>query len=226
MPRLIKTHPLPTRVLHWLNVPVLGVMVWSGIAITAAKKPYRLAIGGQTLLTFFPPEFYREYWTEDLALAMGWHFTFAWLFGLIGVLYLVWKIASGTWRGLLPGRGTLRDAWRVLIQDLGLSKQVTRPRDGSYNGAQRIAYTIAIAMMTGLGVTGLAIFRPTQFAPLVRVLGGYMMARAEHFWLTMAMIVFVAIHLLQVARAGWNVFRAMVIGVEVIDDPEAAHVEV
>ena len=225
MRRLIQKHPMPTRLLHWLNVPVLAVMVWSGISISAAKVPYTITIGGRTLLTLFPEAFYREFWGEDLALAMGWHFTFAWLFGLIGVSYLVWKIASGTWRGLVPKRGTLRDAWSVLLRDLGVSKLPPPAREVGYNGAQRIAYTIAVAMMIGLGVTGLAIFRPTQFAPLVRILGGYMTARAEHFWLTIAIVLFVAIHVLQVARAGWNTFRGMVIGVEVVDDSEFAHVE-
>jgi hypothetical protein len=47
--------------------------------------------------------------------------------------------------------------------------------------------------------------------------------------MTIGLIVFIAVHLLQVARAGWNNFRAMVTGYEIepalrrepIDEPDA-----
>jgi thiosulfate reductase cytochrome b subunit len=47
------------------------------------------------------------------------------------------------------------------------------------------------------------------------MLGGYEMARWEHFWLTMGFCVFFVVHVVQVAMAGWNNFRSMVSGVEV-----------
>jgi len=223
-PRLRHRHSLPTRFLHWLNVPVLAIMVWSGLDISAAKTPYTITIGGRTLVTLFPESMFRELGMQDPARSIAWHFLFVWLFAVMGVSYLAWKIASGSWRSLLPKRGTLRDAGRVLLRDLGVTS-IPAERVEGYNGAQRIAYTISVAMMIGLGVTGLAIFRPTQLAPLVRLLGGYMTARAIHFWLTIAIVGFVAIHALQVARSGWNTFRSMVIGVEVVDAEEVTHVD-
>ena len=81
-------------------------------------------------------------------------------------------------------------------------------------------------------VTGFAVLRPTQLSFLVWVLNGYPWVRAEHFWLTIFLVGFVAIHVLQVARAGWNTFRAMIIGVEMVEgaavkpDAEVAHVEI
>ncbi len=217
-------HALPTRILHWLNVPVLAIMVWSGLEISAAKTPYTITIGRRTFVTLFPESVFRELGMQDPARAIAWHFLFVWLFAITGISYLGWKIVSGSWRALLPKRGTLREAGRVLLRDLGVTT-IPAERVEGYNGAQRIAYTIAVAMMVGLGVTGLAIFRPTQLAPLARILGGYMTARAIHFWLTIAMVGFVAIHVLQVARSGRNTFRSMVIGVEVVEAEEATHVD-
>ncbi len=52
------------------------------------------------------------------------------------------------------------------------------------------------------------------------LLGGYAMARLEHFSLTLGYMAFFIIHITQVIRAGWNNFRAMVIGVEVTEGGE------
>lgn len=224
MRRLVHRHSLPTRILHWLSVPVLATMVWSGIAVSGAKAPYTISIGGYTVCTLFSEEFFRTYNFPSPPRAIAWHFTFMWPFVVVGGCYGIWTFASGSWREIVPRRGGLRDAWKVLRHDLK-SHRPARAIEGRYNAAQRLAYTIANVLLMFLFVTGLAIYKPTQLAFLVSLLGGYPMARAIHFWLTFALLGFVAIHLIQVFRAGWNTFRAMVIGVEVVDEPEASHVE-
>ncbi len=225
MRQLVAKHSLPTRILHWLNVPVLATLVWSGIAISGAKAPYTISIGGRTLLTLFPESFFRTYNLPDSARAIAWHFTFIWMYFGLGALYLSWTFLSGSWREMMPRRRGFREAWRIFVHDMK-SSSPARATDGRYNAAQRLAYSSAIVMMVGLFLTGVAIFRPTQHALLVRLMGGYVVARALHFWLTFAILGFVAIHILQVVRAGWNTFRSMIIGVEVIEEPEAAHVEI
>jgi thiosulfate reductase cytochrome b subunit len=42
------------------------------------------------------------------------------------------------------------------------------------------------------------------------------MARLLHFWLTTGYVAFFLIHVLQVILAGWNNFRGMVMGYEVV----------
>ena len=49
----------------------------------------------------------------------------------------------------------------------------------------------------------------------MNLLGGYEWARWEHFWLAVGYVLFFVIHVMQVARAGWNNFRAMVTGYEI-----------
>jgi thiosulfate reductase cytochrome b subunit len=84
-----------------------------------------------------------------------------------------------------------------------------------YNGAQKIAYTAIIGMGAGSLATGLAIYKPTQAHYLTSLLGGYEMARWEHFWLTMGFCAFFLLHVGQVIKTGWNNFRGMVNGYEI-----------
>ena len=78
-------------------------------------------------------------------------------------------------------------------------------------------------MGAGSLLTGLAIYKPVQVAWLTTLLGGYPLARLEHFVLTLGYVAFFVIHITQVVRAGWNNFRAMVIGVEVAGDEEISY---
>ena len=218
MARLVERHAWPTRLLHWANVPIWAVMTWSGIAISGWDAPRTVSIGGTTVLTLFPEPFFRQYSLPVLPVGIAWHFAFAWLLLANGTIYLLWTIGSGSWRSMVPDRAAFPDAWRVLLG----KPRVASARANKYNGAQRIAYATAIAVGAGLIVTGLAIFRPIQLAPLVRLLGGYQAARTGHFWLTMAMIGFVVVHVIQALGSGWNTLRGMIIGVEVVRDAEAA----
>ena len=65
-------------------------------------------------------------------------------------------------------------------------------------------------------LTGLAIYKPVQLEWLNRVLGGYQRARWEHFWLMLGFVGFFLIHIIQVIRAGWNNYRSMVAGYELV----------
>lgn len=218
MPRLVHKHSFATRWFHWVNFPVLAVMVGSGLLIYWANDVYRLGIGGWTLVRLFPAWFYKLLGLDHgLALGMGWHFAFAWLFVLNGAAYVVYTVASGEWRELVPRRRHFREAWDVVLHDLGLRKEPLPP--AKFNAAQRVTYTAIIVMGALSTVTGFAIYRPTQLAWLTALCGGYQAARFEHFWLLMGFAAFFGLHLVQVARAGWNNFRSMVIGVERVDAP-------
>jgi thiosulfate reductase cytochrome b subunit len=139
---------------------------------------------------------------------------FMWVFFLNGLLYVLYTALSGEWRYLVPNRNTLKEAFQVVLHDLHLSKY--HPPRRKFNGAQQIAYTSVILMGVGSLATGIAIYKPVQFAWVTALLGGYQMARWFHFWLTMGYVGFFGIHILQVLRAGWNNFRAMITGYEVV----------
>lgn len=217
MKRLEEKHPLAVRWLHWINFPLLAVMIWSGLLIYWANSVYRVVFGEYTLFTFFPAGFYETLGLRfRLAEGMAFHFLFMWLFAANGLLYVLYTIISGEWRHLVPDRRSLPDAVRVTLHDLHLSRRKPH-QQGRYNGAQRIAYTTVIVMGAGSLVTGLAIYKPVQFGWLTTLLGGYEWARWEHFWLTVGYVLFFVVHVAQVVKAGWKNFRSMVAGYEVVE---------
>ena len=213
MKRLEKKHPLAIRWLHWINFPLLFLMIWSGLLIYWANSVYGIKIGSYELFHFFPAWFYETLGIPfRLADGLQLHFFLMWFFIVNGVLYVLYTIFSGEWRALLPVPGSFKRALQVTLYDFKLSKY--HPPQGKYNDAQRIAYTSAILMGVGSTLTGLAIYKPTSFAWLTTVFGGYEWARWAHFWLTVAFVLFFVVHVAQVVKAGWNNFRSMITGYE------------
>jgi thiosulfate reductase cytochrome b subunit len=212
--RLAAKHPLPIRVTHWINVPVLAVMIWSGLLIYWAQDAYAIRVGGVVLFKFFPDWFDRLFDLEyGLGAGMAYHFAFAWFFAINGLVYVGYLVWSGEWRALVPKRSSFREAWHVVLHDLRIRKQPLPP--AKFNAAQRFAYTGVTLMGAGSVLTGLAILKPTQLWWLCAAFGGYELARFWHFALMIGFMLFVFVHLAQVAKAGWNNFRSMVAGYEV-----------
>lgn len=214
MKRLEKKHPLAIRWFHWVNFPLLVAMIWSGLLIYWAYPIYRVGLGKHTL---FKMNLEQPAWQKlgipfRLAEGLSLHFFFMWFFAINGVLYVLYTIISGEWRELVPTRRSLIEAVQVTLHDLHLRKEA--PPHGKFNGAQRIAYTSIVLAGFGSLLTGLAIYKPVQFGWLTFLFGGYAMARWFHFWLTVGYVVFFVVHVAQVIKAGWNNFRAMVIGAE------------
>jgi thiosulfate reductase cytochrome b subunit len=215
MKKIVKKHPLAIRWFHWINFPVIAIMIWSGLLIYWANDIYAVKVGGTALIKFFPKSFYQALHIPfRLAEGMAYHFVFMWLFFINGLAYVLYTVISGEWRYLLPNKNSFKEAWLVLLHDLYIRKQV--PPQKKYNGAQQIAYTAIIIMGIGSILTGIAIYKPIQFGWLCWLLGGYEAARAEHFILTIGYCLFFMIHLLQVIRAGWKNFQSMVTGFETI----------
>ena len=204
--------------MHWINFPVLFAMIWSGLLIYWANDVYKIRVGHDILYNFFPNGFYKKLnISHRLAEGMAFHFVFMWLFAVNGAVYVLYTLLSGEWRQLVPNKRSFKEGWQVLLHDLHLRK--TAPPQGKFNGAQRIAYTGIIIMGLGSILTGLAIYKPVQLWWLAACFGGYATARIIHFILTIGYCLFFVIHVVQVILAGWNNFRAMVTGWEVVDFP-------
>ncbi|MEP7250969.1 MAG: cytochrome b/b6 domain-containing protein [Ginsengibacter sp.] len=215
MKKVIKKHPLAIRWLHWINFPILAVMIWSGLLIYWANDAYRVGWGNTTIIKFFPDSFFKALHVPfRLAEGMSIHFVFMWLFAINGFLYVLYLFISGEWRLIFPNKKSLKESWLVVLHDLHIKKGI--PPQKKYNAAQRIAYTGVIIIGLGSLLTGLAIYKPVQFHLLVACLGGYEWARAEHFILTILFTLFFVVHIVQVILAGWNNFRSMVTGLDVL----------
>jgi thiosulfate reductase cytochrome b subunit len=205
---LVAKHSLATRWFHWINFPMISIMVWSGLCIYWANRAYHLGP-----LMLFPDAVYdKVHMSGRLAEGMGWHFTFMWVFALNGLAYVLYTAFSGQWRELVPNRKSVKESIDVVLVDLYLSKKAL-PK-AKFNAAQKIAYTSIVLMGLGSLITGIMIYKPTQANWMTSIVGGYQNARFIHFGLTMGFCGFFVIHVLQVVRAGWNNFRAMVTGYE------------
>jgi thiosulfate reductase cytochrome b subunit len=244
---IYKKHPLAIRWFHWINFPVLFIMIWSGFCIYWANHVYTFTLFGHTYFKFFPDSWFappapswwpvtpgvddaghavKYFWEFDARLAEGlyWHFCFAWFFAINGFLYVVYLIGSGEWRQIVPKLSAFRESIDVVLTDLHLKKGPLPVR--KYNAAQQIAYTMVIVMGALMVLTGLAIYKPAQQGWLTRLFFGYTVARFIHFWTTISFLGFFVVHVGQVIRTGWNNFRGMVSGSEIVTEEERSILEV
>jgi thiosulfate reductase cytochrome b subunit len=203
--RIVQKFPTCIRWTHWINFPLLFLMIWSGTLIYWANDVYWF---------FYPSWFYKMFNIgHRLAEGMAIHFFIMWLFMINGVVFLAYLFWSGEWRVLFPDKQCFRDAPLVALHDLGLRKEL--PPQGKLNAAQRITYTAVLLMAMGSVLSGFAIYKPTQLWWLVGMMGGYQIARVLHFVLTIGYVAFFFVHVGQVIKTGWNCFRAMITGFEV-----------
>ncbi|MEQ1605955.1 MAG: cytochrome b/b6 domain-containing protein [Pyrinomonadaceae bacterium] len=217
--QLEKKHPLAIRWMHWINFPLLTMMIWSGLLIYWANQVYAIRLFGYELFKFFPQPFFDFLGIpQRLAEGMQLHFFFMWLFAVNGLIYVVYTLVSGEWRSILPVPSSLKRAPLVALHDAHIVKE--KPPQGKYNDAQRIAYTAVILMGVGSVLTGLSIYKPLQLSFLTTLFGGYEWARWIHFWLTISFVLFFLVHVFQVIMAGWSNFRSMITGYDVIDAVE------
>jgi thiosulfate reductase cytochrome b subunit len=207
-------HPRAIRWLHWINFPLLFIMMWSGLRIYWAHDVYAVGIGSWQWFAFFPDSVYETLQLDrKLAKGIAFHFAFGWLFVINGAIYATYLAVTGEWRHIVPDRHSPREATDVVLHDMKIKKQA--PPQGKYNAAQRISYTVVLVMALIIVVSGFAIYKPAQLHPLPLLFGGYQGARFVHFWMTVGLFLFFLVHVLQVIRAGWGNFRSMVTGYQI-----------
>lgn len=205
----VEKHPRAIRWMHWLNFPILSIMIWSGLRIGWASDFRQPRFDEDRVV----PESVWQLLDLDRALARGlaFHLSFGWLFVINGILYTLYLAFSGEWREIIPKLKSLKEIPATLLHEMGLRKEAPA-KDRQYNVMQQLAYTTVLLMGTLILITGFAIFKPTQLAFLINLFGGYETTRTIHFWTTIAVVGFFFVHIAQVARAGFTTFWAMVTG--------------
>lgn len=193
-------HPMPkrhhwiVRLTHWVNVVAVAVMVGSGLRIFNAYPAF--ARRGETFCCYpfaghpIPAWLTFGGW---LGGARHWHFAMMWILALNGLLYVGFIYLHGEWRDLVPRRGDLRDAIEMIKFYLFVRRR--HPPQGKHNALQKTTYFAFPLLAALLILSGLAIWKPVQLAPLTTLLGGYVWARYWHF---LAMTLLVALSLIHV----------------------------
>lgn len=228
-------HRRGSRWMHWINFPLLLIMIYSGLRIYKAEDVYAFGLFGWEWFKWFPETRYGigignwEWFSfqfydslqlnRRLARGLAFHFNFAWLFTLNGLAFAIYTWRTGEWRELIPSRKHLKNVVLVVLHDLHLRKEAP-PNRGRYNEAQRVTYSLVLFLGFMAIWSGFAIFKPTQLSVLTWTLGGYTSARVIHFTVTILFVLFFFIHILQVARSGFRNFMSMVTGYEL--QPAAA----
>jgi Ni/Fe-hydrogenase b-type cytochrome subunit len=149
-----------------------------------------------------------------LAGGRRWHFFFAWLFAVNGLLYVIYNIANGHMRKFLF---TAKDAVKVpamVLYYLRIQKQ--SPQTGEYNPLQKMAYTGVFLLLTPLVMLSGMAMSPqldTAFHWLPAMFGGRQSARSIHFILTFLFVGFTFGHVFMVLMTGvLNNMRSIVTG--------------
>jgi len=152
---------------------------------------------------------------QDLADARHWHFLFAWILAINGLIYLVWSLST---------RHIQKDIWPTLADIKALPRSVldhirlkhpTGEAAKRYNVLQRLAYLVAIVLISLMVLTGLTMSPGFDaFCPwLLDLFGGRQSARSIHFISASLIVLFIFVHLVEVLLAGpVNEVRSMLTG--------------
>ena len=217
---LVKRHSAITRVTHWVNVLCMTLLLMSGLQIFNAHP----ALYWGDISTFEAPlAIIGDFpgWAtipsyHDLGSGRVWHFFFAWIFVINGLVYvLVAILTRHLSRDLLPTRSELRQIGGTVLEHVRLhfpkGEEARR-----YNVLQQLTYLAVIFGLLPLVIaTGLCM-SPQMNAVLPwlpELFGGRQSARTLHFVAASGLVAFVIVHVAMVVLSGfWNNMRSMITG--------------
>ena len=224
------------RLTHWLNVPLLLLMIASGLQIWWAypafgpglPKPealYQALAGGEAPVDprgIMMGGDYREFvqglsgrfgiggW---LAGALRWHFAVMWPYALNGLAYLLLLLLTEEGRHYRIRREDFEGIAEMLRHPLRTFHHP--PGEGKFNPIQKAAYNLVVLAGALSILTGLAVYKPVQLGFLTAALGGYQASRLLHFLVALFLVLFTAGHLVMVLSHGWRRGLApMVVGIK------------
>jgi Ni/Fe-hydrogenase b-type cytochrome subunit len=206
-----KRHHAVVRVTHWVNVVAITIMVASGLRIFNAYPAF--ARRGETFCCYPFAGTPMPHWATFggwLAGARNWHFAMMWVLVINGLIYLGFVYLHGEWRDLVPRRGDARDSWQMVRFYLFLRRD--HPMQGKHNALQKAAYFALPFVALAAVLSGLAIWKPVELAPLTNLLGGYVWARYWHFVAMLVIVVMSVAHIFMVFAVDPYSIRSMVTG--------------
>jgi thiosulfate reductase cytochrome b subunit len=151
-----------------------------------------------------------------LALARRWHFFFAWLLVINGIVFMSYAIAGRHLkRDLLPTRQDWRQTGKTIIDHLRF-RHPQGEAAKSYNVLQKLAYLgvifllLPLVILNGLGMSPAL---DALWPGWVDIFGGRQSMRTIHFFVAWTLVLFVMIHVFEVIVTGfWNNIRSMITG--------------
>ncbi|MGC2725929.1 MAG: cytochrome b/b6 domain-containing protein [Candidatus Acidiferrales bacterium] len=222
-------HSALVRVTHWITTLCFLALLITGMEIVVSHPRFYWGETGNVLTTplfQLPIPSSRALVQTGYGYVMpdqnGWsrylHFEAAWVVVLTGLLYGLYGFLTGHfWKNLSPGRGDL--SWRALSAEIVNHLRFKRPGEAeawSYNTLQRLSYLFVIFVLFPLVIwTGLALSPAfdSAFPAAVTSLGGRQSARTLHFFVTIALTLFLLVHGAMIFLAGFKTrMGAMITG--------------
>lgn len=220
-------HSFLVRVTHWLTTIAFLLLLLTGLEIVVSHpRFYWGEVGNVNTQPLFKipipssrhlvPSGYSYVLPDQNGWSRYLHFQSAWLLILTGLLYVVVGLFAGHFRrNLLPASLSTKHFLASLAEHLHF-KRPSAEEASSYNVLQRLSYLLIIFVAFPLIIwTGLAMSPSfvSAFPIAVNILGGQQSARTLHFFLTIALVFFLLVHVFMVILAGfWTRMRAMITG--------------
>ena len=173
-------HPMPIRIMHWMNAVTMIIMIGSGWKIYNDEVIFGWL--------HFPEAVTIGKWAQH---GLQWHFFGMWILALNGLFYLAYGLVTGRFRRmLLPIRSdeliaTIKDALRF---------RLSHDDPTNYNTVQKLLYVGVILIGVLIVISGLAIWKPVQFSELLALFGTFQTARLVHFLCMTAIVGFLIVH--------------------------------
>jgi thiosulfate reductase cytochrome b subunit len=222
-------HSVLVRVTHWITTLCFFALLVTGAEIVISHPRFYWGETGNVLTTplfqlHIPssrklvPTGYGYVLPDQNGWSRALHFQAAWLAVLTGLLYAISGWVTGHFRkDVLPTKADF--SWRRLWHEITDRVRFKRPDEAdasSYNLLQRLSYLFVIFVLFPLVIwTGLALSPAfdSAFPATVTLLGGRQSARTLHFFVSVALVLFLLVHLVMIFLAGfWSRTRAMITG--------------
>ena len=97
--KAVLKHRRGSRWTHWINFPLLTIMIYTGLRVYWAdlRNPVGVGIGAWHWFDLFPDWFNESLGLERrLARGLAFHLTFGWLFAINGAIYTIYTPVSYT----------------------------------------------------------------------------------------------------------------------------------
>ena len=224
-------HPPLVRISHWLNVTAVVILIMSGLNILLAHPHLDWGTDtnfGNHWLDIPPiPNWLLLPQGRNLAEARHWHFFFAWVFVLNGLIYLAYGFITRRFgRRLWPSRTDLAGFWPSVKEHA----RFHFPKDEgarTYNVIQKLTYVaIILVVLPMMLITGLSMSPGFNAVGgfLLEIMGGRQSARTLHFISGGLIVGFIVIHVGLVVWTGFiNNMRAMITGWFVLEPSPPAN---
>ena len=213
-------HSALVRITHWVTFLAFIALLVTGIEILISHPRFYWGETGNVnmtpLFSFRIPSsraIIQNGYDYVLPDQNGWsralHFEAAWVLVLTGLLYFAFGLFTGHFRrNLFPVSGERSPG--KLAAALARHLRFKRPGEEdawSYNTVQRLAYLAVIFVLVPMVIwTGLAMSPTVEggFPWAVIALGGRQSARTLHFFISVALVLFLLVHVLMVFLAGFR----------------------